>query len=56
MRYIFKCKEHGQFEVEQRIHEEHVAKCPECKVYAQRVYYPLPFKWWDGHEPESEKI
>jgi len=45
MIYIFKCKEHGTFEVKQEIGEPHVAHCPECWEPAERVYTPLPHTW-----------
>ena len=38
MLYEFKCNEHGLFEVEQSINEEHKANCPECGKPAQRIF------------------
>lgn len=38
MIYIFTCKEHGRFEVQQPMDSEHKAECPKCGKPAQRVY------------------
>lgn len=54
MKYLFKCSEHGVFEVEQRMHETHEATCPVCGCEASRVYVPIPHKWYDGMEPEND--
>ena len=45
MKYDFKCKEHGWFEVEQSITEEHEANCPECHKPAQRIFSTLEVIW-----------
>jgi putative FmdB family regulatory protein len=42
-RYNYCCKEHGEFEEIQKMDDEHIAKCPVCKQYGQRVYYSLSF-------------
>jgi putative FmdB family regulatory protein len=40
--YSFKCKKHGEFDVWQKINDEHIAKCSYCGKKADRVFYPLP--------------
>jgi len=45
MIYLFKCWEHGTFEVEQRMMEEHKYICPYCGYTAQRIYTALPFQF-----------
>lgn len=39
--YGYNCKEHGEFEVWQKIHDKHVATCPKCAKAAERVFCPL---------------
>lgn len=39
MIYQYRCPEHGTFEVEQSIHEEHKANCPKCGKWGRRVYF-----------------
>ncbi len=38
MIYEFGCFDHGRFEVQQSILEEHKANCPECGEEAQRIF------------------
>jgi len=38
---------HGQFEVNQRMSDDHVAFCPECGKQADRVYTPHTFYFPD---------
>ena len=38
MEYMYRCEEHGTFEVEQSIHEEHKADCIVCGGPTTRVY------------------
>jgi len=38
--YAFHCKEHGEFDVFQRMNDDHVAKCA-CGKNARRVFYPI---------------
>ena len=45
MIYQFRCSEHGDFEVNQSMLEEHIANCPVCNTPAQRVYLP-PIHYW----------
>lgn len=45
MRYDFNCREHGIFEVQQPILEEHKADCPQCGEEAQRIYSALEVIW-----------
>jgi putative FmdB family regulatory protein len=40
--YGFSCQKHGEFEVWQSIHADHVAKCPKCHREGVRIFYPLP--------------
>ena len=47
MVYEFKCKEHGTFNIEQSILDEHKLKCPTCGAECKRVY--STFRWmWAG--------
>jgi putative FmdB family regulatory protein len=39
--YEFRCERHGIFNVWQKIHEPHAAKC-RCGIEGQRVFTPLP--------------
>ena len=43
--YTFKCLTHGQFEVKQNTHDEHIADCPKCHMPSDRVYLPVPHVW-----------
>ena len=48
MIYQFRCKEHGEFEVNQPMLSEHKTDCPECSEPCQRVYSPLKHIWADS--------
>jgi len=45
MIYIFRCSQHGQFEDNQPMNQEHIANCPVCSQPTQRVYLPLDYYW-----------
>ena len=47
MIYVFRCLEHGQFEVSQPMLAEHKANCPNCGQQAERVYLPVTHFWPD---------
>ena len=47
MIYQYKCKEHGMFEVRQRMEEKHKANCPKCGQFAQRLYSDVIHYWPD---------
>ncbi len=38
--YGFRCDEHGEFELIQRMVDDHIAICPQCKRMAIRIFYP----------------
>lgn len=37
MVYLYRCKKCGTFEIEQRISEDALSKCPECKNDVHRI-------------------
>jgi len=50
--YAFRCPKHGEFEVWQKMNDEHIGVCPKCKKLAERVFYPLPLH---GDLPSKDK-
>jgi putative FmdB family regulatory protein len=38
--YTYKCSEHGQFDVFQRMNDEHAAQCPKCGRNTVQILYP----------------
>ena len=55
MKYLFKCKEHDEFEVEQSMQDEHVADCPACGWPAERVWTSTPHTWEPYSNPNHEE-
>lgn len=38
--YSYQCSEHGQFDVFQRMNDEHTAQCPECGKDTVQILHP----------------
>lgn len=55
MKYVFRCSEHGEFEVEQAMESEHKAICPKCGKPAERVFTPAPHIWEPYDHPHHEE-
>ena len=53
--YGFKCVEHGEFELFQRMNEEHKAKCPECSTDAAQMLYPSALHGLPGQDQRMGK-
>ena len=54
MRYDYECKNHGIFDLEQRMADDHLeADCPHCGHPAKRKFTPLRFEFnfWYGYDP-----
>jgi len=50
--YAYTCKKHGEFDVWQKINDEHQADCPQCGRAGDRVFYPLALH---GDLPSKDK-
>lgn len=54
--YIYRCEQHGEFEVRQRMHEEHKANCPQCGKPAQRVFSSPQWIWkGEAYRPDGTR-
>lgn len=62
MIYVYRCSAHGKFELNQGIHDQHIADCPECDGPATRVFTPsiyyVPDCLWnkDGSKQSPDEL
>ncbi len=45
MQYLFRCEQHGDFEISQPITAEHRYTCPECGAECRRIFTTLQWIW-----------
>jgi len=63
MIYVYDCPKCGRFELQQSIHDDAIAGCPQCGSPIHRVIYPSEviwkgnFRWMKGNpEVDMDKI
>ena len=54
MVYVYKCKDHGIFEVKQHILDKHIAYCPSCGKRGDRLLFPVGH-YYDNPKPLYHK-